>query len=376
MAKLEQAIQGAAFAAGFDLCGFATAGPPPHGDYFKAWLARGNAAEMDYLGAGLAKRLDLEQILPGVRSVISLGIRYDPPPLPPVRWREELRGRIAAYALGRDYHDVLRKRLKRLAGALRELVPGIEHRIYVDAGPVLERDWAQRSGVGWFGKNTNILNKAHGSWFFLAEVLTTLELEPTDAVSDHCGTCVTCLDRCPTAALRPGYELDARLCISYWTIEHRGPIPYELRPQLGNWIFGCDICQEVCPWNEKMRPGATTVGALLPYLPDLLRLDEVGFRERFRGSAVRRTKREGLARNVAVVLGNSGNPAAVPALAQCLSDEPSPLVRAHAAWALGCIDDRSARAALAAARRHASGEVCAEIEAALGGCHVTRDVVS
>lgn len=365
MPDLKTAVRAAAAAAGFDLCGVAAAGAPPHGDFFRAWLARGNAAGMDYLERGAAKRLDPTLVLPGVRSILALGIRYTPPPPPPSDWRATLRGRIASYTAGRDYHDELRKRLKRLAAQLRELVPDVGHRIYVDSGPVLERDWAMQAGLGWYGRNTNLLHKQHGSWFFLAEVLTTLELEPDAPVADHCGTCTTCLVHCPTQALGPGYELDARRCISYWTIEHRGAIPAAMRAGLGNWIFGCDVCQEVCPWNAKMRPPSAPDERLTPFLPDLLGLDEDGFRERFRGSAVKRARRAGLARNVAVALGNSANPEAVPALARALATDPAPLVRGHAAWALGCIGGAVARAALERSRHDEDEFTAAEIAAAL-----------
>lgn len=360
----EEEIRRAARDAGFDLCGIARAAPPPHADFFRSWLDHGCAAEMDYLAAGADKRCDPSLVLPSVRSIISLGIRYAPAPPPPVRWREELRGRIAAYARGRDYHDVLRKRLKRFTAALRERFPMIEHRSYVDSGPILERDWAAQAGIGWFGKNTNLLHRQHGSWFFLAEVLTSIDLEPSPPGPEHCGTCVTCLDRCPTGALLPGYRLDARRCISYWTIEHRGMLPVDIRSELDCWIFGCDVCQEVCPWNEKMRPPEVDA-FLTPFLPDLLALDEAGFRDRFRGSAVRRTKREGLLRNVAVVLGNSGNPAAVAPLAMSLRSDESPVVRAHAAWALGALGIPAAKRALDATRRDPDPRVRTEVEAAL-----------
>ncbi len=370
MATIKSALRVAAAEAGFDLCGFAAAGPPSHGEALRGWIARGDAAGMDYLERGLAKRLDPALILGGVRTIISLGIRYAPPPAPPFDWRRELRGRIAAYAVGRDYHDVLRKRLKGFTAALRELVPGVGHRTYVDSGPVLERDWAAAAGIGWFGKNTNLLHRAHGSWFFLAEVLTTADIEPDGPAEEHCGTCTTCLADCPTGALEPGYRLDARRCISYWTIEHRGAIPEAMREGLGNWVFGCDVCQEVCPWNEKQRPPAPPDERYTPYLPDLLALDDERFREHFRGSAVRRARREGLARNVAVVLGNTGNPEAVAALGRCLSSDPSPLVRVHAAWALGRIGGDDAARELRGARGRAgsaSDGVAEAIDAALVG---------
>ncbi len=364
MASLEQSIRAAASAAGFDLCGFAAAGTPEHASFFRDWLGRGHAADMYYLATGADKRCDPSLLLADVRSIVCLGVRYDPPPPPPVDWRSELRGRIASYAAGRDYHDVLRGRLKRLAAELRRSVPSVAHRIYVDAGPVLERDWAARAGLGWFGKNTNLLHKRHGSWFFLAEILTDLELEPDAPVTDHCGTCTACLVRCPTQALGPGFDLDARRCISYWTIEHRGAIPVAMRSGLENWIFGCDVCQEVCPWNEKMRPPGPADERLTPRLPELLQLDDEGFRQRFRGTPVKRAKREGLLRNVAVVLGNTGNPDAVAPLAAALASDPSTLVRVHAAWALGKLGGGVARQALEVARRH--DDACREaIEAAL-----------
>lgn len=354
--------------AGFDLCGFARVATPPHADLVRDWLNAGRAASMHYIAKGLAKRLDPTLVVPGARTIIGLGVRYRPPPLPPVDWREQLRGRIAAYALGVDYHRTVKRRLKELAARLIVLFPAAEMRPYVDTGPVLEREWAAAGGVGWFGKNTNILHQENGSWFFLGELITTLEIEPDEPISDHCGTCVRCLDLCPTRALEPGYVLDARKCISYWTIEHRGPIPLDLRPQIDNWVFGCDVCQEVCPWNEKLarERGTPEVDELLPSLPELMALDEEGFRARYRGTAVLRTKREGLLRNVAVVLGNSRNPRAVTALAAAVKDDASAVVRSHAAWALGHIGDAAARTALVKAHRSEIDDaVSAEISMAL-----------
>jgi epoxyqueuosine reductase len=363
-------IRAAARRLGFELCGFAPLGSPPHADFVRRWLDDGNAAGMDYIGRGLEKRLDPRLIMPAVRSVITVGYRYLPPPKPTVEWRQQLRGRIAAYALGPDYHDTVAETLRRLAAYVSELPGGAISRVYVDTGPILEREWAAAGGLGWFGRNTNLLHPAHGSWFFLGEILSSLEFTPEPALPDRCGTCTRCLALCPTEALRPGFLLDARLCISYLTIEHRGAIPPSLRPRMENWIFGCDVCQEVCPWNERLarRDGVPDSQALTPYLPELLLLSEDEFRGRFRGSAFRRARREGLARNVAVALGNTGNPAAVQALSQALQNDASALVRAHAAWALGVIQDRSARRALESAR---SGEphraVRCEITAALAG---------
>jgi epoxyqueuosine reductase len=370
---LQQRIRFEARRVGFQLCGFARLEPPPHGRFMERWLAEGNAAEMTYIARGLAKRLDPRLILPEARSVVTVGCRYLPPPLPPVDWQQELRGRIAAYALGTDYHLTMTRQLNELVAFVCRLYAGTLARAYVDSGPVLEREWAAGGGVGWFGKNTNILHTEEGSYFFLGEVLTNLDLDPDPVLADHCGTCTRCLDLCPTQALKPGYVLDARLCISYLTIEHRGSIPVELRAKLGNWIFGCDVCQEVCPWNEKLtrRHGTPDTDTLLPYLPDLLRLDDEGFRQRFRNTAIRRAKRDGFVRNVAVALGNTRNPAAVGALRAALRGDGSSLVRAHAAWALGAIGDRDAAQALEAVRRsEPDAAVRAEIERSLS--HMPR----
>jgi epoxyqueuosine reductase len=368
MQRLEQRIRAAARRLGFSRCGFARIQAPPHGDFVRRWLHAGHAAEMSYIGRGLAKRLAPELVLPGARSVISVGVPYAPPPLPAVDWRRELRGRIAAYAYGLDYHETVGRQLEDLAAYCRELRPRTVALAYVDTGPILEREWAAAAGVGWFGKNTNLLHTEEGSWFFLGEILTDLELEPDAPVEDRCGTCTRCLDLCPTAALKPGYVLDARLCISYLTIEHRGAIPRALRAGIGNWIFGCDVCQEVCPWNDRFtrRHGVPDTDAFCPPLPELLTLDDEQFRRRFRHSAVRRAKRDGFVRNVAVALGNTQNPAAVATLDGALRADPAAVVRAHAAWGLGNIDDVAARRALEGARAcEADPAVRAEIDASL-----------
>ena len=367
--RLKEDIRAAARCLGFQLCGFARAAVAPHAAFVREWLATGNAGGMSYLERGLTQRLDPRQGVPLVRSVITVGYPYLPPPVPPVDWQRELRGRIAAYALGGDYHRLVAQRLRALAAQIAVLRPGAVLRPAVDTSAVLEREWAALGGIGWFGKNTNILHHEDGSYFFLGELLTDLELDPDPPVAEHCGTCTRCLDRCPTAALKPGYVLDARLCISYLTIEHRGTIPIELRDKLGNWIFGCDVCQEVCPWNEKLvrERGTPAVADLLPYLPDLARLSEQQFRNRFRGSAIRRATRAGLVRNVMVALGNTRNPAAVKVVGAALLDDPSAVVRQHAAWALGRIGDQHARRALeAASRREADTAARREIEGALG----------
>lgn len=333
---------------GFPLCAVAAANPPPHAEFFLRWLAEGCAADMSYLERRRAERLDPTHLLPGARSWVTLGFPYRPVEPEVEDWRAELRGRIAAYALGRDYHDVIRERLERLVCRMQDRAPGIRCRAFVDSGPVLERDFASAAGVGWFGRNTNLLHRRLGSWFFLAEILTTWELEPDPPARDHCGTCTRCLAACPTGALAAGYRLDARKCISYWTIEHRGVIPLAMRPALGNWVFGCDDCQEICPWNEKRarRQGLERSLEVAPYLPEILALDADAFRARFRRTALWRGRREGLARNAAVVLGNTNNPDAVPSLERALQDDPSDVVRGHAAWALGRIGGARAQRAL------------------------------
>ena len=333
--SLESAIQTYAAKLGFSLCGFTRLSVLPRASFFGDWLAQGFAGEMRYLARQPQRRIDPHIPFPQARSVICLGFPYSPPVLPQMDWQNELRGRMAAYAAGADYHDVITKKLRQFIAFLKDQQPGLWARPYVDTGPLLERDWAYRSGLGWFGKNTMLLHKAMGSWFFLAEILISLDLEGEGTPSAHCGTCTRCLDDCPTDALAAGYVLKSPLCISYLTIEQRGPIPHALRPKLANWIFGCDICQEVCPWNAKFgQPRHDLVDELLPSLPELLRLDADGFRARFRRSAVWRTKRRGLLRNVAVALGNSDNQKAVGPLQAALHD-PESLIRGHAAWALG-----------------------------------------
>ena len=364
---LEDQIRTKAAALGFSECGFARLGRLGREAFLRDWLAQGNAGDMHYLARRPEQRLDPTAAFPQARSVICLAYPYAPPAVPELDWRAELRGRMAAYAVGLDYHDRIGARLRELIAFLADLRPGVWTRPYVDTGPLLEREWAYRSGLGWFGKNTMLLRKRVGSWFFLAEVLVDLELEGEGLSQDHCGRCTRCMDACPTQALEDGYILRSPLCLSYLTIEHRGAIPFELRPKLGNWIFGCDICQEVCPWNTKFgAPERAVIESLFPSLPALMALDDAGFRQRFRQTAVWRTKRRGLLRNAAVVLGNSGNPQAIAPLRSALGD-PEALIRGHAAWALGQLDQSTARAAL----RHALAteddpQVRAEISVALG----------
>ncbi len=353
MSTLNEIIESEARRAGFVMVGFAALRRlDERGDFYRRWLADGRYADMEYLAREPARRLDPRLLDARFHSVISLGYPYAAPVAPQGDWRAELRGRIAAYALGRDYHDHVLRAARSVATALQAHRPGALTRAYVDTGPVFEREWARQARLGWMGKNTMLLSREHGSYFFLAEIFTDAVVEPTATPDrEHCGTCRRCLDLCPTNALGDGYVMEPRVCISYLTIENRGAIARELRPKLGPWIFGCDVCQEVCPWNES---GAREEPELAPYLPDLLALDDQAFARRFTRSAIKRARRRGLLRNAAVVLGNTGNREAVAPLARTLASELEPLVRAHAAWALGRLGGAEARRALEDARARES----------------------
>ncbi len=366
MAGANQRVVEAAHEQGFALVGFARVRRlDERVAFYQRWLDEGRHGAMVYLARDPERRFDPRRLDPRIRSVVSLGYPYHSPAPLALDWRAELRGRIAAYALGPDYHDVVLEKASRVAGAITALRAGAMTRVYVDTGPVLEREWAREARLGWFGKNTTTLNRDHGSYFFLAEIFTDAEFEaPSAPYREHCGTCTRCLNLCPTRALAEGYVMESRRCISYLTIENRGPIAPELRPALGNWVFGCDICQEVCPWNapltEEIAPD------LSPYLPELMELDEAAFSRRFAKSAVKRAKRRGLLRSAAVVLGNTGNREAVPVLVRTLDNDPEALVRAHAAWALGRLGGSGARDALErAALREPDDTVRPEIANAL-----------
>jgi epoxyqueuosine reductase len=336
---------------GFDACGIAPAIRPPHAGEFDRWLADGMAAEMGWIGRGREKRLDPSLVLPGARSVAVFALNYWQGEAPQGAVEETAaRGRVARYAWGEDYHRVIGDKLRAIDRWMAGL--GGEQRWYVDTGPVLEREMAWLAGVGWFGKSTMLLDRKLGKWFFLGVILTTLEIPPDRPQTDRCGSCTRCLDACPTGALVAPYRLDARLCISYLTIEHRGPIPERLRPMLGDRIFGCDACLEACPWNRFARAGREAAFAMRDKIGRPLReqlapggnapLDEAGFRERFRGSPVARAKRGGFLRNVCVALGNVGGPDDLPALRAAARD-PDPLVAGHARWAIGRIEERRER---------------------------------
>src|SRR5262249_44068082 len=253
------------------------------------------------------ERLDPRRQFDWARSLVCVGFPYRPPARPAADWRTTLRGRIAAYAVGPDYHRHLRARLDRLADLPAAPFAGTRYLSYVDTGAIIERDWARRAGLGWIGKNTLVLHRQAGSYFFLGELVTDLEVDAVPLPRDHCGTCARCVAACPTGALEAGYTMEPRRCIAYLTIEHRTAIARELRPLVENWVFGCDVCQEVCPWNRDAHDVAAAQW-LTPSLPELVALDQRAFEARYGGTAVMRTGRRGLVRNAAVALGNSGNP--------------------------------------------------------------------
>ena len=393
LAEIAAGVKAVARGQGFDLCGIATAEPfAREGDALAKWVAAGQHGDMTYMARNAARSPDPRAVEPGARALVVVGLYYGAAaPLmraqepyvasagtdsgrPPEDAGRGPRGRISCYAWGDDYHDAMAPRLKRMAEFLFSRGARVA-RYYVDTGPVIDRAAARRAGLGWYGKNTLIITRSgHGSWVFLGEILTDLPLPPDAAAQGDCGRCRLCLDACPTGAIVGPYTVDARRCISYLTIEHRGAIPPEMRPLIGDRIFGCDVCQAVCPHNAKTlerahpefapRPGTGARPQLIP----LLNIGEDEFRRRFRGSAVTRTKRRGLRRNVAVALGNLRDPAAVPALADALGDGDDPIVRSHAAWALGQIGDAPSRAALRARLScEDDPDVRAEITAALAG---------
>jgi epoxyqueuosine reductase len=318
-----------------------------------------------YTQARVQRGTSPRELLPSARSIICLGLNYfqsDDSALPAAGPA----GKVARYARGRDYHKVMKQRMRAyVAGLSERLGGGISARWYVDDGPMLDRAAANRAGLGWFGKNTNILTPGLGSWVFLGQVITDLEIEADPPLRKTCGSCVRCIDACPTGSIVAPYVIDNSRCVSHLTIENRGPIPKELRPQMLDWVFGCDICQEVCPVNRKAtptnEPGFQRAGLGLLNLVELLELTEDEFRKRFQGTPILRAKRVGLKRNACVALGNLGDPAAIPALARALAEE-EPLVRGHAAWALGQLGGELARSALRQAEgRETNPQVLREI---------------
>lgn len=371
-------VKARARALGFDLVGVCRPDPDPTSvDAYRAWADAGMAGAMGYMTRPdrMAKAIDPAVNLPVVRAAVVVGWRYFSGDLPPAIRDDPARGIFASYAWGADYHAVMTPRLEALRAAIADRIRRpVDARVYVDTGPVLERDAARRAGLGFVGRNTMLIHPRWGAWLFLGAVLVDVDLAPDDAPSDGtCGRCTRCLVACPTDAFPAPYVLDARRCISYLTIELRGPIPPDLRPGIGNRVFGCDICNEVCPWNKRAARQAADpdlgpdLEVAAPRLLDLVGLTEPAFRARYGATAVARTRRRGLVRNVCVALGNWRSPEAVPALAAALAD-PEPLVRGHAAWALGRIGTPAARRSLDAARgREPDAGALAEVEAALAG---------
>jgi epoxyqueuosine reductase len=330
---------------GFTLSGVAPVGPPPHLETYEQWIRVGLHASMDYLASERARerRANPALVQPGALSLLVVAMRYFSPLAIPDGPPGEALGRVAAYAWGDDYHEVIPPRLEELVRILEKaLGRSIQSRGYTDTGPILERDFAQTAGIGWIGKNTCLISPRHGSYFLIGETFLDVETEPSPPLTtDHCGTCRRCIEACPTEAIRPDRTIDSGRCISYLTIENKGDIPEAFRSQLGDWIFGCDICQTVCPWNARFaaREGQEALqprpGVPRPVLREELRLGPQDFNRKFRRSPIRRAKRRGYLRNVAVALGNQADTSTIPDLSQVLDTEPEPLVRKHAAWALG-----------------------------------------
>ena len=351
---------------GFGSCRIARCDSPLHSNEFREWLRDGAAGEMNYMERGEEKRCDPQKVLPGARSVVVLAMNYwqgeargkraegkrstpnsesfrEQAVQGPTPNSEAAHGRIARYAWGDDYHEVIQPRLEKIDLFLREF--GGTQKCYVDTGPVLERDHAAQAGIGWHGKSTMLIDERLGTWFFLAEVLTTLELEPDPPTRDRCGTCQRCITACPTGAITAAHRLDARRCISYLTIEHKTSIPLALRPLIGDRIYGCDDCLDACPWNrfaEVSRESAFTARKSTAgmTLRDYLKLSDAEFRLLFRNSPIKRVKRRGFLRNVCVALGNVGDASDLPALEKAALD-PEPLITEHAIWAIEQIRARS-----------------------------------
>lgn len=342
---------------GFDLCRIAPCVAPPHADAFRQWLADGRAGEMAWLERNQDRRTDPQQVVPGARSVIVLGMNYFQLPIGDCQLKDaatqaqianrqspigNVRGRIARYAWGDDYHDLIEGKLQIIDDWLA--ARGGRQRHYVDTGPVLERDFAALAGAGWHGKSTMLIHPKLGTWFFLAELLTTLDFAPDAPMADHCGKCTRCIVACPTGAITAPQQLDARRCVSYLTIENKGPIPEEFRVAMGDRIYGCDDCLTACPWNRFAKASSESSFAAREFvqgwaLRDFLALDDDAFRALFRKSPIKRIKRRGFLRNVCVALGNVGTADDLPALEKAAQD-PEPLIAEHAQWAIRRLRER------------------------------------
>jgi epoxyqueuosine reductase len=331
--SLKQAIKDKARQLGFILAGVTSCEPPAHFNIFDEWLTENRHATMDYLASerSRSRRADPKLILPECKSILVLALPYSP------LSKNNSEFQIASYALGDDYHDVIPPRLQELVQFIEEQVgQPIPNRYYTDTGPILEREIAQRAGLGWIGKNSMLINPQKGSTFLLAEILLGIELEPDEPLqTDHCGTCTRCIDACPTQCILPNRTLDARRCISFLTIENKGDIPEDLRPHMQNWVFGCDICQQVCPWNRFSQPADSALepSIPLPILTDDLTLKSSEFNQRFKRSPIKRAKRRGYFRNLAVAVGNAGKESNVRLLEHATQDEEA-LIKDHASWAI------------------------------------------
>ncbi len=340
---LKQDLVAVTLELGFDSCRIAACAKPAHATEFREWLREGAHGEMNYMQRGEEKRCDPQKVLPGAKSIVVLALNYFQ--------GEEIRrssrqigttGKIARYALGDDYHDVIEAKLGKIDQFLRDF--GGQQKCYVDTGPILEREHAAQAGIGWHGKNTMLIDERLGTWFFLAEILTTIELPPHDPVPDRCGTCDRCIKACPTGAITAPHRLDARRCISYLTIELKGSVPLELRPLIGDRIFGCDDCLDVCPWNRFAQISHETAFSARKSttgtsLREYLQLTDAEFRQLFKDSPIKRIKRRGFLRNVCVALGNAGDVSDLPALERAAAD-PEPLIAEHAGWAIEQIGAR------------------------------------
>jgi epoxyqueuosine reductase len=335
-----QEVEACAKASGFDLCGIAPVAAFPELTFLREWLARGHHGDMHYMARTAERRADVRAIMPSARAVIMLGTIYNTDRPYSATRSDPGVTRIARYAWGDDYHAVIETRMQQFVARLEALAGSFAHRAYVDHGPVQERVYAKYAGLGWIGKNTCLINRDHGSWLFLSAIICDLPLEPGVPALDHCGRCTLCIDACPTGAITAPYQLDARRCISYLTIENKGAIDPQFREALGAHAYGCDICQDVCPWNRKAAvsedaPWQVRPGLDAPRLIDLWTRTDDGLRSVLKGSPIKRAGVRRLRRNLAVALGNSAEPAAADALERC--DEPTardPLVEEHRAWAL------------------------------------------
>jgi len=337
---LRAALVEQARAEGFVAVGFASAAPDvPRGKRLATWLGDERHGSMEWMARRVAERASPQGLWPEAKSVIALGMSYAPEQDPLALAEAPDRARISVYAQGRDYHDTVKKALKRLARWLVEQAPESQVKVFVDTAPVMEKPLGAAAGLGWQGKHTNMVSRAHGSWLFLGSIYTTIEFAPDDSHAPRCGSCSACLDACPTDAFPAPFQLDARRCISYLTIEHAGPIPHEFRKAMGNRIYGCDDCLAVCPWNSFAQSAAANAAFLpraelvAPRLAELLALDDAGFRALFSGSPIKRIGRNRFVRNCLIAAGNSGNRALLPAV-EALRGDADPVVAEAAEWAL------------------------------------------